>query len=283
MRQMYASYQRQSRHCPVAAGRLSPSGTRRAPSTRSGALACGGSLRGSALPTSASRLPDQSSCSPSSPAREEWASRCWCVHVPRTALHPIALNMARSRVQIRLLVSHWRSEGLNVLVCAASAKAARLIGGHTVHSAFKLRLKGGFYETQLDGGKKHTKHWAWLFTRDVRRRRPSRSPTVPPNPPSRATTSMPPPDLPPLAQVIVIDEVSMLTAGALHGVNHALNHVMSLTTSAESTRHFGSKSVLAVGDLFQLPAVEKHRFKEQVRGYQLVCTFTILCNRHVRG
>lgn len=182
---------------------------------------------------------------------------------------PDALNMARSRAQIRLLVSHWRSEGLNVLVCAASAKAARLIGGHTVHSAFKLRLKGGFYETQLDGGKKHTKHWAWLFTRDVRRRRPSRSPSVPPNPPSPATTSMPPPDhAPPLAQVIVIDEVSMLTAGALHGVNHALNHVMSFTTSAESTRHFGSKSVLAVGDLFQLPAVEKHRFKEQVRGYQ---------------
>ena len=98
-------------------------------------------------------------------------------------------------------------------------------------------------------------------------RYPSRSPSVFPTPPSPATTSMPPDPLP-LAQVIVIDEVSMLTAGALHGVNHALNHVMSFTTSAESTRHFGSKSVLAVGDLFQLPAVEKHRFKEQVRGYQ---------------
>ena len=89
-----------------------------------------------------------------------------------------------------------------------------------------------------------------------------------PHPRFPATTSIPPPDLTPLAQVIVIDEVSMLTAGALHGVNHALNHVMSFTTSAESKRHFGSKSVLAVGDLFQLPAVEKHRFKEQVRGYQ---------------
>ena len=188
---MCASYQRQSRHCPVAAGRLSPSGTRRAPSTRTGALACGGSPRGRASPTSASRWPDRSSCSPSSPAREEWASRCWCVHVPCTALHPIALNMARSRAQIRLLVSHWRSEGLNVLVCAASAKAARLIGGHTVHSAFKLRLKGGFYETQLDGGKKHTKHWAWLFTRDVRRRRPSRCGTP------LAPQPYPPPPLPP--------------------------------------------------------------------------------------
>lgn len=56
----------------------------------------------------------------------------------------------------------------------------------------------------------------------------------------------------------------MLTAGALHGVNHALNHVMSLTMSAESEHIFGQKSVLAVGDLFQLPAVQRYRFKEQV-------------------
>jgi predicted ATP-dependent serine protease len=130
---------------------------------------------------------------------------------------------------IRLLVQHWRSKGKRVLVCAASAKAARLIGGHTVHSAFKLRLNGGFYETQLDGTEKHTKQWAWLFTRDI----------------------------------IIIDEISMLTAGALHGVNHALNHVMSLSMSKESNVTFGEKSILAVGDLFQLPAVERFRFKEQ--------------------
>ena len=35
---------------------------------------------------------------------------------------------------IRLLVQHWRSEGKRVLVCASTAKAARLIGGHTVHT-----------------------------------------------------------------------------------------------------------------------------------------------------
>ena len=87
---------------------------------------------------------------------------------------------------IRLLVQHWRSQGKRVLVCAASAKAARLIGGHTVHSAFQLRLNGGFLETQLNRTEKHNKQWAWLFTRDI----------------------------------IIIDEISMLTAGALHGVNH---------------------------------------------------------------
>ena len=36
-------------------------------------------------------------------------------------------------------------------VCAASAKAAKLIGGHTVHSVFNLRLNGGFFETLLNG------------------------------------------------------------------------------------------------------------------------------------
>ena len=53
-----------------------------------------------------------------------------------------------------------RSTGKRVLVCAASAKTARLIGGHTVHSAFRLRLSGGFFESQLNGTQKQTAHWA---------------------------------------------------------------------------------------------------------------------------
>ena len=130
---------------------------------------------------------------------------------------------------IRLLVQHWRASGKRVLICASSAKAARLIGGHTVHSAFNLRQYGGFYETQLNGSRKHCEQWAWLYTRDI----------------------------------IVIDEISMLTAGALHGVNHALNHIMSLSMSHISNISFGGKSILTVGDLFQLPAVERFRFNEQ--------------------
>ena len=129
---------------------------------------------------------------------------------------------------IRLLVQHWRADGKRVLVCSSSAKSAKLIDGHTVHSAFKLR-DGGFYETELKGSQKHCAQWAWLYTRDI----------------------------------IIIDEISMLTAGALHAVNHALNHVMSVTMSKESNVTFGNKSILAVGDLFQLPAVERFRFNEQ--------------------
>ena len=57
------------------------------------------------------------------------------------------------------------------------------------------------------------------------------------------------------------------TTGSLHdecvGVNHALNNVMSLSMSHVSNVSFGGKSILAVGDLFQLPAVERFRFNEQ--------------------
>jgi putative protein kinase ArgK-like GTPase of G3E family len=45
---------------------------------------------------------------------------------------------------IRLLTAYWRSQGLRVLLTASSGKAARLIGGLTVHSAFKLHQSGIF-------------------------------------------------------------------------------------------------------------------------------------------
>ena len=60
-----------------------------------------------------------------------------------------------------------------------------------MHSAFNLRQYWGLYETQLNGSRKHSEQWAWLYTRDI----------------------------------IIIDKISMLTSGALHGVNHALNNV----------------------------------------------------------
>ena len=51
-------------------------------------------------------------------------------------------------------------------------------------------------------GEKHSPHWAWLYSRDI----------------------------------VVIDEISMLSASALHGVNHALNHVMSLSARHPARR-----------------------------------------------
>jgi len=49
----------------------------------------------------------------------------------------------------RRLVQEWRSCGLRVIITAASAKAAKLIDGHTVHSAFDLREEGGVVTAPL--------------------------------------------------------------------------------------------------------------------------------------
>ena len=58
----------------------------------------------------------------------------------------------------------------------------------------------------------------------------------------------------------------MLTASALSGVDHALSFVMSNATSivSPSGGPFGCKSVVTLGDLYQLPAIEGIRFEDQV-------------------
>jgi len=60
--------------------------------------------------------------------------------------------MGKSTV-INLLVQTWRHAGRRVIITAASAKAARLINGYTVHSAFWLLLNGAF---NSQGNKKCT-------------------------------------------------------------------------------------------------------------------------------
>ena len=65
-----------------------------------------------------------------------------------------------------LLVEQWRADGLNVLVCASSAKAAQLIGGMTVHAAFQLVDSGGFTTSNVNLNQ-HTEAWSLLYTTDV--------------------------------------------------------------------------------------------------------------------
>ena len=132
-------------------------------------------------------------------------------------------------VLIELLVAELRSRKYNVIVVGSSALAARLIGGFTVHSAFKLNTSGNFDAARL---KMKTEHWLWLS----------------------------------FADVIIIDEISMLPGTALRGVHQACTYVMSKGQTQVSTgRPFGGKSVIAVGDLFQLPAVEKYHREDQAR------------------
>ena len=66
----------------------------------------------------------------------------------------------------RLLIMYWRSQGLRVIVLASSAKAARLIGGHTVHSACLLSTHGTFEHARLEGCQASDR-FVWLATADV--------------------------------------------------------------------------------------------------------------------
>ena len=92
--------------------------------------------------------------------------------------------------------------------------------------------------------KQHTDHFLWLFSADI----------------------------------VIIDEISMLTATALSGVDAALSFV---ATNAEATSgaisSFGGKTLIAVGDLYQLPAVEEYRKSgDQVADGDLWPEFTFL-------
>ena len=91
---------------------------------------------------------------------------------------------------IRLLAQYWRSKGLRVIITASSGKAAKLIGGHTVHNAFMLQMSGNATVARL-AAKQHYDHFLWLLSADI----------------------------------VIIDEISMLTATALSGVDAALSFV----------------------------------------------------------
>ena len=67
---------------------------------------------------------------------------------------------------VRLLVALWRSQGLRVIVLGSSAKAARLVGGHTVHSACLLDSSGSFEVPRLQGTQGDDR-FVWLATADI--------------------------------------------------------------------------------------------------------------------
>jgi hypothetical protein len=93
-----------------------------------------------------------------------------------------------------------------------------------VHSTFWLRQHGRFCASETLA-KKGSDHFLWLLTADI----------------------------------IIIDEISMLTAGALAAVDQALTFVMSNGSSVISASiRFGGKSLCTVGDLYR---AHRMRFK----------------------
>jgi hypothetical protein len=132
---------------------------------------------------------------------------------------------------INLLVQHWRSLGLTVIVTASSAQAAKLLNGVTVHSAFKLNPFSGYFMQSTMADRAYSSHFMWLFKCDI----------------------------------IVIDEIGMLTSSSLSGMNEATTFVKSMGASHfMSSLPFGGCSVIGVGDLYQLPAVMSTHHEQQV-------------------
>ena len=66
-----------------------------------------------------------------------------------------------------------------------------------------------------------------------------------------------------IVDIVIIDEVSMLQADALRGIDQALNYVLTRGTTQRGLMAFGRKSMLVVGDLHQLPSIEKYGFTSQ--------------------
>lgn len=120
-------------------------------------------------------------------------------------------------------VSWLRERGIEPAITASTGIAATHVGGMTIHAWSGVGIKKSLSDWELEA----------LMEREplVRRVRG--------------------------AQVLIIDEVSMLDANLLTLVDKAL------TTLRGSDRPFGGLQVVFVGDFFQLPPVNKERERSQ--------------------
>jgi len=116
-------------------------------------------------------------------------------------------------------IAYLREHGITVAVTASTGIAATHIGGQTIHSWCGLGIKD--FITQQDLEK-------------IAKRKPVR-------------------DRLQKVQVLVIDEISMLSKDNLAGVNQILQYFK------QSNAAFGGIQVIFCGDFFQLPPVSKER------------------------
>lgn len=124
---------------------------------------------------------------------------------------------------IKALQAHITSLNLSHVTCASTGIAARLIGGLTVHSTFRIYDDGnGLTRCGLDV-----------------------SPPV-----GRALS---------LCDLIIIDEVTMIPKAVFDAVNSGLRRVAAQINSPTCELSFGGKHVLLFGELAQVPAVVRAR------------------------
>ena len=112
---------------------------------------------------------------------------------------------------VRLLIAKLRACGFSILVCGASGVAALNVGGRTIDSLFSLSL-------DLDWQIKEGRILWWMIRN---------------------------------ADIIIVDEFSLLSNKLLHTLNDILHKVRW-----DKPNPFGGITMLLVGDPLQLPAVD---------------------------
>ena len=124
---------------------------------------------------------------------------------------------------IRTLQAYFTTVNISYVTCASTGIAARLIGGRTVHSTFRIYDDGnGVTRCGLD------------ISRPV----------------GRALS---------LCRLIIIDEVTMIPKSVLEVIDFALRRLAAQNNSPAFDMPFGGKHVLLFGDLAQVPAVVRAR------------------------
>lgn len=113
------------------------------------------------------------------------------------------------------------SEGFNVAVTASTGIASTHINGKTIHSWASMGIKEVITERDIEN----------ILTK------------------AYAVRQMV------AADILVIDEISMLSGKTLNNVDRILRHVRGTTISGEA---FGGLQVVLVGDFYQLPPVLKN-------------------------
>lgn len=114
-------------------------------------------------------------------------------------------------------IAYLREQGIEPAVCASTGIAATHIGGYTIHSWCGIGVKSTLTEYDLDAISQKEK-----VVKRVRR-----------------------------AKVLIIDEISMLSAQTLDSVDVVLRMLRN------SDEAFGGIQVIFIGDFFQLPPIVK--------------------------
>ena len=125
---------------------------------------------------------------------------------------------------IKSMINFLIANKIPYVTCASTGIAASLINGKTVHSAFSIYTARNYGEDNVFCSLDICKPNGFAMT---------------------------------YAKVVIIDEVTMISAKVLTSMEYGLRKIMSQKRSPLGLYPFGGKSILLFGDLAQVPAVTR--------------------------